>query len=180
MAKALPNIYFIATGRAGGIKFDPRSRERFLAYLKNNDGVRLYIAPVLPEPKKLRRYFEGAIIPLLTYYQETLDHHDPDDRDKVREWIKMQFNAELVTVKGISQRVGKSTKGRDTLVSLFKRVMDWLVENYDPPTEAINPESYKEWRDTVFSSGGADNYIDYLVEIGVLPTKGEWDIHNIT
>jgi hypothetical protein len=44
----------------------------------------------------------------------------------------------------------------------------WLVENYAPPAEALDPASFKVWQDTVFPNGGADNYIDYLCGIGVL------------
>ena len=58
----------------------------------------------------------------------------------------------------------KSTKGRVALQSFLENVLAWLVENYAPPVEALDPEAFKVWRDTVFPSGGPDNYIDYLVE----------------
>jgi hypothetical protein len=38
--------------------------------------------------------------------------------------------------------------------------MDWLIENYAPPQEAIDPEKYKNWKKTIFSVKGADNCID--------------------
>jgi hypothetical protein len=47
-------------------------------------------------------------------------------------------------------------------------VLDWLIENYAPPQEAIDPEKNKHWRDTIFLYGGPPNYIDYLIEIDIL------------
>jgi hypothetical protein len=49
-----------------------------------------------------------------------------------------------------------------------ERVLDWLIENYAPPQEAIDLEKYKHWRDTIFLYGGPPNYIDYPIEIGIL------------
>jgi hypothetical protein len=46
--------------------------------------------------------------------------------------------------------------------------MTWLVENYQPPIEAIDPKKYKHWRDAIFPYKDPDNYIDYLIEIGIL------------
>jgi hypothetical protein len=54
------------------------------------------------------------------------------------------------------------------LAPFVERVIDWINENYDPPSEALDPEKYKHWRDTVFPFGGADTYIDYLVELKLL------------
>jgi hypothetical protein len=50
----------------------------------------------------------------------------------------------------------------------MERVMTWLVENYQPPIEAIDPKKYKHWRDAIFPYKDPDNYIDYLIEIGIL------------
>lgn len=52
--------------------------------------------------------------------------------------------------------VGKSTKGRDALQPFLERVVDWLVENYAPPIEALEPERYKVWQDTIFPTGEHD------------------------
>jgi hypothetical protein len=86
----------------------------------------------------------------------------------VREWLKEEFNSELVIVAGKAHRVAKSTKGRETLGAFLERVADWLVENYQPPAQALDPEAFKHLRDTIFMSGGPDNYIDYLRECGIL------------
>src|SRR3954462_7054216 len=48
----------------------------------------------------------------------------------------------------------------------MERVMTWLVENYQPPIEALTPKKYKHWRDAIFPYKDPDNYIDYLIDIG--------------
>ena len=80
----------------------------------------------------------------------------------MREWLKEEFNGEFVSVGGKAHRVAKSTKGRDALQPFIERVVAWLIENYQPPHEALDPESFKRWQAEVFPSGGPDDYIDYL------------------
>jgi hypothetical protein len=57
-----------------------------------------------------------------------------------------------------SQKIGESTKGRAALQPFLERVVTWLVENYDPPQAALDPEQYKKWRDTIFPTGERDHY----------------------
>jgi hypothetical protein len=154
--------------RDGGLEFGERTGAIFKSYRRDNPGMVLKIIPVLPESNKQRRFLEGAIIPLVTFYQEGMDHHSGDDRRRVREWLKEEFNGELVLIAGKAHQVAKSTKGREALQPFLERVIDWLVENYAPPQEALDPGSFKVWRDTKFMDGGHDNYIDYLVSLGVL------------
>ena len=122
--------------------------------------------PVLPESNKQRRYFEGAIVPLIAWYQEGLDHRNSDDLASVREWLKVEFNGETIQLGGKPIKVGKSTKGRETLNRFLEDVVAWLQDNYAPPAQALEPASFKEWRDTVMA--GPDNYIDYLAAKGIL------------
>ena len=152
----------------GTLDFGPYNRAKFQEFLKAHPGIRLKITAELPESGRLRRYFEGALVPLIAFYQEGMDHRDSDDRRKIREWLKREFNGEMVQVAGKMVVVAKSTRGRAALNHFVERVIDWLNENYSPPAEALDPEKYKEWRDTIFPDGGPDNYIDYLVEIGIL------------
>ncbi len=161
---------FECTGtKEGMLQFGPVGRASFKQYLHDNGPVRLTITVDLPESGKLRRYYEGAVVALVAYYQEGMDHHSSDDRRKVREWLKGEFNGEMVTVNGKVHTVAKSTKGRAVLAPFVERVIDWIEENYAPPAEALDPEKYKHWRDTVYSfEGGPDNYIDYLVSIKLL------------
>src|ERR1700722_11773331 len=77
--------------RDGGMDFGERNRVYFKSYLKAHPGVLLKITPVLPESDKQRRYLEGAVVPLATYYQEGMDHRNADDRASVREWLKLEL-----------------------------------------------------------------------------------------
>lgn len=142
-------------------------RDKFHAWLRGNEGARVTIAPVLPESRKQRRWFEGAVVPLLAFYAEGMDHRNYDDLRKVREWLKLEFNGEFVTLDGISHKVAASTKGQLNR-GFLEAVLGWVNEQYDPPYQALDPAQYKLWRDTVFPYGGPDNYIDYLCETGVL------------
>lgn len=156
----------------GGMRFGERDLPIFKRYLAEHAGMVLKIIPMLPESGKQRRFLEGAVIPLVTYYQEGMDHHSADDRQKVREWLKAEFHSELVSVGGTVHAVAQSTRGREALGRFLERVVDWLVENYSPPPEALDPRRYKVWDQTIRPDGGPENYIDYLVGCGALrPTN---------
>jgi hypothetical protein len=148
-----------------GLDFGDRNAAIFRRYMAENPGIVLKITPVLPESGKQRRFLEGAVIPLVTFYQEGMDHHDGNDRHRVREWLKEELNGEMVELGGKVHRIAKTTKGRDQLQPFLERVLAWVMENYEPPPEALNPEAYRVWRDTIFPYGGPDNYIDYLRDV---------------
>jgi hypothetical protein len=139
--------------RDGGMDFGERNRVYFKSYLKAH--VLLKITPVLPESNKQRRYLEGAVIPLVTYYQEGMDHRNADDRASVREWLKLEFNWQTVRVAGEAHKIAKSTRGREVLNQFVEDVVGWLQDNYAPPAQALEPASFKQWRDTVME--GPDN-----------------------
>jgi hypothetical protein len=160
---------FQCQGTADGrLDFGPYNRAKFQQFLQEHPGIRLKITAELPESGKLRRFYEGAVVPLLCFYDEKLDHRSNEDRQTMREVLKQEFNGQMVQIGGKMHVVGKSTKGRAILNPFVERVIDWLTENYAPPAEALDPEKYKEWRDTIFPDGGPDNYIDYLQEVGLL------------
>ena len=129
-----------------GDKLSIYQSEQFRQYCKENDGQRLLIVSITPESKEQRKYFEGAIIPLITHYQVGLDHRNYADCEKVRDWLKVEFNGDIVSVNGKAHLVAQSTKGK-LQEGFLERVMDWLIENYAPPTEAVLPDAYKKWRD---------------------------------
>jgi hypothetical protein len=157
----------------GGMEFGDRNRVYFKQYLKANPGAVLRITPVFPESNKQRAFLEGAVIPLVTFYQQGMDYRKCDDNRKVREWLKQEFNGELVWIKTKvgkteAHKIGRSTKGRDVLQPFLERVVLWLIENYDPPAVALDPNEYKRWRDTIFPTGECDHYLEYLNAMGVL------------
>lgn len=159
-------FYGIAT-KEGGIDFgSAHNLARYRHFLKENAGTRIKIEPLTPESNKQRRFFEGAVIPLVAYYQENLDHHNGDDLAKARDWLKIEFNGEFVVLKGKSVKVPASTKGK-LQQGLLERIIDWIGDQGGDTTVLV-PNEYKHWRDTIFPHGGPDNYIDYLVEIGRL------------
>lgn len=132
-------------------------------YLRENAGMRFEITSLSPESRKQRGFFEGAVVPLLTYYQEGMDHRNGDDKARVRDWLKIEFNGEFVVINGRSVKVPQSTKGK-LQAGLLERVIDWMTDQ-GYRTEVLNPDEYKHWRDTIFPHGGPDNYIDYLLEL---------------
>lgn len=150
----------------GGMDFCERNRAHFKQFLANNVGALCKITPVLPESGKQRRYFEGALVPLICWYQEGMDHRNADDRARVREWLKVEFNGVTVLIAGEAHKIPRSTRGREVLNRFVEDVVAWLIENYAPPPQALEPASFKQWRDTVMD--GPDNYIDYLVSQGIL------------
>lgn len=136
-------------------------------FMKDNPNMPFELKPLLPESNKQRKFFEGAICPLLAFYQEGLDHRNSKDVEKVRNWLKIEFNGEIVQIGGKVHKIALSTKNRLNQ-GFLERVEGYIYDNYAPPVEALNPEKYKHWRDTVYPYGGADNYIDYLVELNIL------------
>lgn len=164
--KDVPKKFIGRFKKDGGLDFGTYTLIHLKKFIKDNPGMPFELKPVLPESGKQRRFFEGAICPLVAFYQEGMDHHDSKDIDSVREWLKMEFNSEQVEIGGKVQKVAKSTKNK--LGPFLERVEYWLIENYAPPLEALNPEKFKHWKDTIFPYGGPDNYIDYLVELKAL------------
>lgn len=147
---------------------------RFKEFLRKNPGIRFKIEPLTPESQKQRGFFEGAIVPLITYYQEKLDHHDNEDCRKVREWLKIEFCGEFQSVSGKSLKVPGSTSGKLNK-GFLEDVLDWMSDQ-GYQTELLVPSDYKKWKDTVFPYGGPDNYIDYLLEIKKLKNGTETNV----
>lgn len=151
----------------GGLEFrDDAERDKFRNFLRSNPGIRLLIDPITPESKNQRAFFEGAIVPLMCFYQEHMDYHDEEDLRRVREWIKLEYNGEYAPVDGKIHKVAKSTKGLLNK-GFIERVMDGMADN-GYQVEILEPEQYKVWRDTIYPNGGPENYIDYLLSTGSL------------
>lgn len=131
--------------------------------------MRYAIDPILPESKKMRGYFEGCLVALFCFFQEHLDHHDTDHLRQARDFLKTKFKGEMIIVDGVKQIVPGTTKGSENLRKITTNIFEMLVDDYGCPEVALNPEAYKKWRDTIFPfTDGADNYIDYCLELGLL------------
>lgn len=151
----------------GGLHFGKYEVAKLKEFIRENPTMPFELNPLFPESKKQRAFFEGAICPLIAFYQEGMDHRSSKDVKAVREWLKIEFNGEMINIGGTAHKVAKSTK-RMLNQGFLERVEEYLQENYSPPTEALNPDKYKHWRDTIYPFGGPETYIDYLVEIGIL------------
>ena len=160
---------FHAQAKEGGIDLGSDfARAKFKQFLKDNNGMRLEIRPMVPESKKMRGYFEGCLVALATFYDHHLDWKNSEDQKRMRETIKAHFNPDYINFGGKVEKIAKSTAGREALKKVTEDTLDWLKENYSPPDEAINPEHYKKWRDTVFPHGGPPTYLEYLLELGII------------
>ena len=155
-----------------GFVFSDFFKSKLKIYMRQNPNQPFTINPVLEESSKQRGWFESGLCPLVAFYHEGLDHRDYKDVKKVREWLKMEFNSEIVGLFGKTHRIAKSTKN-ELNSGFLERVVEYLQENYAPPEEALNPKKYRHWKDSVFPYGGPDNYIDYLIELNLIKKMEE-------
>lgn len=145
-----------------------RNRAIFVDFLRKHPGALVRISTVLPESNKQRAFYHGAVLPLWAYL-DGKDYRSSAVLDDMHELAKFEFNGGIVTVAGKSQKVGRSTKGKEALARHIERVIDFLVEQYGIDRSAVlNPEEYKSYRDTVLMDGRFETYIDYLVSTGAL------------
>lgn len=151
----------------GGLDFGPENLRQLKIFIKKNPGMVFDIVPILPESEEQRGWFEGALVPAVAFFQSGMDHHNYEDLRKVREWLKIEFNGDLVVLGGKSIKVGKTTK-RKLNLGFLERITEWFVENYSPPPELLDPNKWQDWKDRVYPQGGPTNYIDYLVKINIL------------
>lgn len=165
---------FLGTIKPGGISFGSEfNRGRFLDWTKKNVGQRVGLSLLLPESTKQRGFFEGGVCALVAFYQEGMNHLDPEDIKTVREMLKIEFNGVFVKIGGKSTKIGGSTKG-ELNEGFLDRVIDWMEEEYGIDRAVVlNPATYKDWRDRVYPEGGPSNFIDYMVEIGLLQIPKE-------
>lgn len=153
-----------------GLDFSETTRAKLKRYIKAYPNMPFEINPLLPESNKQRRFFEGAVVPLVVFYQEGMDYRNPDDCKNVREWLKIEFNGGFITIRGKMHKVARSTKNQLNQ-GFLERVIEWLQENYATPLDALDPKQYQHWKDAVYPNGGPETWIDYLVEVGKLKIK---------
>jgi hypothetical protein len=134
---------FICRPSGQSLNLGQRNTAIFLDYIKKNPDAPWKLEALITESKKQRGFFEGALVPLVAFYQEGMNHRKAEDLHLVREWLKLEFASEGVVVGGKLQRVAKSSKGRQALALLVERTVAWLEENYQPPVEALDGNSFK-------------------------------------
>jgi len=135
----------------------------------DNEGrpVRAEINITIPESKKQRAFYYGAVLPLWAYL-DGADFRKGEIIDQYHEIAKIEFNGEIVVSKGKEYRIGKSSRG-ELNKGYLERVIDNLVDQYGiNPMEVLNPETYKTFRDTIYQHTTIDDYITYLIKCGKL------------
>lgn len=155
----------------GRLAFGSYTKMWLQEFMKKNPNMPFELKPLFPESNKQRKFFEGAICPLLAFYQEGMNHRNSKDVRKVREWLKLEFNGEMIEIGGKAHKIACSTQNKLN-TGFLERVEGYIQDNYAPPAEALNPKKYKHWRDVVFPCGGADNYIDYLLDMKIMSKRG--------
>jgi len=162
----------------GKLEIGDYNRAKLNDFLKDkkNQGRKIAIQDRAPESRKQRAFYHSAVLTLWAYLNGQ-DYKDGDEIGFLHEHAKREFNGEIVLVEGKPVKRGKSTTGllseNDQANSGYiDRVVTYLEENYGiDRTKVLNPEHYKTWRDEIFSFGKQDNYIDYLLEIGLLKKR---------
>lgn len=135
--------------------------DRFKEWALKHKGVRIVIEPFVPESRKQRKFYHGAVIPLWVYL-DGRDYKDPEKLDQYHEVAKREFNGEVIKIGKKVERVGKSTKGVLNK-GFLEKVIDYLIESYAiDPSKILNPEEYKRFRDMIYMDGAFEDYIDYL------------------
>lgn len=156
---------FYAIAQGGKLNMNEYTKKMFIDFLRENEDMRVEINSLTPESTRMRGFFEGGIVPFITYFQEGMNHRDYKDNHKVREWLKTEFNGDFVVLGGKSHKVTKSSKG--VLKVFVEKILDWAGEQ-GYPIELLNTDDYKKWKEEVFPTGeieDPDNYIDFLISI---------------
>ena len=151
----------------GTFSFGTYTQMKLNHYAKDNPNAPFEIRQIMPESNKQRGFFEGAICPLVAYYQEGMDYRNSENIREVREWLKVEFNGDFVTIGGKSNKVAQSTKNKLS-DGFLERVIEYLIENYAPPYEALDPKKFRDWKDRIYPYGGPEDYLSYLKEINIL------------
>jgi hypothetical protein len=153
----------------GGMSFGTYTRMDLKKFARENPDMPFELKPLLAESEDQRGFFEGGICPLVAFYQEGMDYRSYKDRKKVRDWLKIEFNGDLVALAGKTHRIAKSTKNKLN-DGFLERVQEWFIDNYSPPKEVFDTSVFKNWRDKLRPLGEskAETYIDYLLEIGLI------------
>ena len=149
----------------GRLDFGDYNRRVIKDYLAKNGPVRIELNVLTPESGKMRNFFEGAVIPLITYFQEGMSHRNTEDRKIVREWVLREFNGEFRVIGGKSTKVAKTSKG-ELSQGLTDRIIDWIEEQYGVDRfQVLDPAHFKKFRDEIYSTSEFVTYIDYLISL---------------
>lgn len=121
-----------------------------LHFYQKADGKDIIITIDESPTAKMRRFFEGAVVPSV-FYQNP--HSGWETFRDAREAIKLEFLGGYSRgLDGKTIRVSKSTTelSRERFTAFLEAVIRWMEEQ---GMEIPNPEDYKVWRDSAPKPG---------------------------
>lgn len=144
----------VSIGHVNGdleISYDNLARVHDFLYKNKNKKIRVVFEEV---DKKIadekRGYFEGAIVPVFTHFQNKerikigLKEYT---RGEMREILKREFNGRIIQLtSGKNQKFGQSTNtlSNKRFARFLDKITSYMEENGIPIPD---PEEYKKWRD---------------------------------
>lgn len=170
----------ILDGRIALSKYNKAFLHDFCLKKENANKV-IVIQDRIPESRKQRKYYFGAVLPLLAYLNGW-NHRQSKAIDWLHEEMKREFNGSIEKLAGRNVKVSRSTKGllgeNDQEQSGYlERVIGYIEENFGiDRMKVLNPDHYKHFVNEIFSFEDYDDYIDYLVELKLLP---KIETHNV-
>lgn len=117
-------------------------------FFKRNKGKSILIEIDDAPTSEMRRFFEGCIVPVVFYAHPKSGWKDFSE---ARDALKLEFlGKEIRNMKGDKVKVIRSTAdlSKEKFSEFVNTVIQWITENELAPTDAIDPENYKRWRDT--------------------------------
>jgi len=148
----------------GGLLFG--TPEQLKEYAAKHEGGKFNIVPYVPESPRQRKFYHGAVLPLWAFLNDW-DYKDTDNLTFLHGEAKNEFNSEVMFLDGKKVKRGKSTKG--ALQEHIEKVILYLEEQYAiDRLKVLNPEHYRDFMDRVFMEGKYTDYIDYLIDLGIL------------
>lgn len=161
-------MIFIAQVKKGKLKMTDYMSSHFQDFLKKNEGARVHVEPVTIESKKIRKFYHGAVIPLIAYLNN-LDFKNSSVRASIHEYLKIEFNGELIEIGGNVRKIGKTT--RNQLNSGFlEGVIQWVEEQYGlNRKDVLDSDEYFKWRDELYPfTDCPETFIEYLKSLNKL------------
>lgn len=165
---------YVFVVRGGRFTIAPQSKARAHVFASDpaNEGTVFDSTQRIPDSKKQRGFYHGAVIPLWAYL-DGKDYTDHRVLNDLHEVAKMESNGIVIVVNGEPRKIGRTTSGklRDGYID---RVIAYLEQNYGIDRMAcLNPEDYKRFMAEVYSFGKYETYIDYMIDVGTLPKREE-------
>ena len=142
---------FIAKLHSNRLEILPGHKQAFKQYAKDNAGIFVKITPHTVQKMKLRRFFEGAVVPyfaLQTYVKGQGGTYRHFTTKEAREALKLEFNGVFMRqVDGELREIPGSTKGMNAteFEAFVNRCIEHMIDN-----GLLYPDSnrYRQWEES--------------------------------